>query len=195
MACERVQFSKKTHGDGTGIVRKLDANRKRIPATCASSGQSKRFLAALVLAHAPVQKNCVTLHDAEAAQTFIFFHLRPHWVRAKKVSFSLVFYLRKRGYGWGRNRTADTWIFSPLLCQLSYPAAVAADLATCRGVPTMPQCGCRATPKAFGVGLQKSSSNSDNATRYVSKSYRSWRTTHFLVKWHRVEALIAKVMR
>src|SRR6266567_3907173 len=56
------------------------------------------------------------------AQTFIFFHLRPHWVRAKKVSFSLVFYLRKRGYGWGRNRTADTWIFSPLLCQLSYPA-------------------------------------------------------------------------
>jgi hypothetical protein len=57
MACERVQFSKKTHGDGAGIVRKLDANRKRIPATCrASSGQSKRFLAALVLAHAPVQK-------------------------------------------------------------------------------------------------------------------------------------------
>jgi hypothetical protein len=30
MACERVQFSKKTHGDGAGIVRKLDANRKRI---------------------------------------------------------------------------------------------------------------------------------------------------------------------
>ena len=24
--------------------------------------------------------------------------------------------------GWGRNRTGDTWIFSPLLCQLSYPA-------------------------------------------------------------------------
>jgi hypothetical protein len=24
--------------------------------------------------------------------------------------------------GWGRNRTADTRIFSPLLCQLSYPA-------------------------------------------------------------------------
>lgn len=32
MACERVQFSKETHGDGVGIVRKLDANRKRIPA-------------------------------------------------------------------------------------------------------------------------------------------------------------------
>jgi hypothetical protein len=26
MACERVEFSKKTHGDGAGIVRKLDAN-------------------------------------------------------------------------------------------------------------------------------------------------------------------------
>src|SRR5690242_4846229 len=25
--------------------------------------------------------------------------------------------------GWGRNRTGDTWIFSPLLYQLSYPAA------------------------------------------------------------------------
>ena len=72
MACERVQFSKKTHGDGAGIVRKLDANRKRIPATCASSGQSKRFLAALVLAHAPVQKNCMTLHDAEARPNLHF---------------------------------------------------------------------------------------------------------------------------
>src|SRR5437899_12589136 len=28
------------------------------------------------------------------------------------------------GCGWGRNRTGDTWIFSPLLCQLSYPAFV-----------------------------------------------------------------------
>jgi hypothetical protein len=27
--------------------------------------------------------------------------------------------------GWGRNRTADTWIFSPLLYQLSYPAKCA----------------------------------------------------------------------
>jgi hypothetical protein len=66
MARERVQFSKKTHGDGAGTVRKLDPNRKRIPATRASSGQSKRFLAALVLARAPVQKNCMTLHDAES---------------------------------------------------------------------------------------------------------------------------------
>src|SRR5439155_19488064 len=38
----------------------------------ASSGQSKRFLAALVLAHAPVQKNCMTLHDAEARPNFHF---------------------------------------------------------------------------------------------------------------------------
>src|SRR5439155_24968731 len=29
--------------------------------------------------------------------------------------------------GWGRNRTADTWIFSPLLCRLSYPAVTGAD--------------------------------------------------------------------
>jgi hypothetical protein len=42
----------------------LDANRKRIPAIRASSGRSKRFLGVLVLAHAPVQKNCMTLHDA-----------------------------------------------------------------------------------------------------------------------------------
>src|SRR5438046_9775350 len=30
--------------------------------------------------------------------------------------------------GWGRNRTADTWIFSPLLCQLSYPAVIDVEL-------------------------------------------------------------------
>src|SRR4030095_9100755 len=34
-----------------------------------------------------------------------------------------------KDYGWGRNRTADTWIFSPLLCQLSYPAFANIDLA------------------------------------------------------------------
>src|SRR5438552_16767149 len=53
--------------------------------------------------------------------------------------------------GWGRNRTADTRIFSPLLCQLSYPAATDADLATCLGVPTMQQSNCRASdPLAIG---------------------------------------------
>src|SRR5438067_2385155 len=35
--------------------------------------------------------------------------------------------------GWGRNRTADTWIFSPLLCQLSYPAVIDANLTSRRG--------------------------------------------------------------
>ena len=30
---------------------------------------------------------------------------------------------RGKTNGWGRNRTADTRIFSPLLCQLSYPAS------------------------------------------------------------------------
>jgi hypothetical protein len=35
----------------------------------------------------------------------------------------------KENHGWGRNRTADTWIFSPLLCQLSYPAFANVDLA------------------------------------------------------------------
>src|SRR5437879_11200422 len=40
----------------------------------------------------------------------------------QKRRVSLVFSLCNGGTGWGRNRTADTWIFSPLLCQLSYPA-------------------------------------------------------------------------
>ena len=122
MACERVQFSKKTHGDGAGIVRKLDANRKRIPATCASSGQSKTILAALVLAHAPVQKNCMTLHDAEARPNLHFLSSPATLGESQK---SLVFpriLPMEMGSGWGRNRTGDTWIFSPLLCQLSYPA-------------------------------------------------------------------------
>jgi hypothetical protein len=44
-------------------------------------------------------------------------------------------------------------IFSPLLCRLSYPAAIDVDLASRRGVFTMQQCGCRAIPKAFGAAL------------------------------------------
>ncbi len=48
---------------------------------------------------------------------------------------------RRLRNGWGRNRTADTWIFSPLLCQLSYPAA---------RMVTMQQSICRArAPLAF----------------------------------------------
>jgi hypothetical protein len=42
-------------------------------------------------------------------------------------------------YGWGRNRTGDTWIFSPLLCQLSYPAVIDVDFASRIGVVTMQQ--------------------------------------------------------
>src|SRR5882757_9959560 len=61
--------------------------------------------------------------------------------------------------GWGRNRTADTWIFSPLLCQLSYPA-VMAPIVGRLGVFTMQQCNCRATPKDFGAAAQKNSARS-----------------------------------
>ena len=91
MACERVQFSKKRHGDGAGIVRKLGCNRKRIPAPCASSGQSKRFLAALVLAHAPVQKNCMTLHDAEARSNLHFLSCPATLDESQKSLVLLVF--------------------------------------------------------------------------------------------------------
>jgi hypothetical protein len=47
----------------------------------------------------------------------------------KNAYFHRIFPLKK-GYGWGRNRTADTRIFSPLLCQLSYPAVIV-DLRPC----------------------------------------------------------------
>src|SRR5438552_5768678 len=80
-----------------------------------------------------------------------------------------------RRYGWGRNRTADTRIFSPLLCQLSYPAVTDADLATCLGVPTMQQSNCRASdplaigpvgdapPRGFGVQARLPYKNSANS--------------------------------
>src|SRR3954469_10436114 len=47
------------------------------------------------------------------------FSLRPSFLSF--TSEKSAFY-SKRGSGWGRNRTADTRIFSPLLYQLSYPA-------------------------------------------------------------------------
>ena len=67
MACERFQFSKKTHEDnasfyGVGIVRKSDANPKRIPATYKS-------IKTILLRFGRLRErpeNCVTLHDAEA---------------------------------------------------------------------------------------------------------------------------------
>src|SRR2546425_5061835 len=54
-------------------------------------------------------------------QPRIFFHFRQNRVIAEKCVFIRVLPIKK-GSGWGRNQTADTWIFSPLLCQLSYPA-------------------------------------------------------------------------
>ena len=59
--------------------------------------------------------------------------------------------------GWGRNRTADTWIFSPLLCQLSYPAFANVDLAP------MSRCGSSLKQKT----LKHSTSNIP---------HRSWNT-------------------
>ena len=55
--------------------------------------------------------------DAKLAFSFIFGVFRKHEANCKRKRFAW----QQRG-GWGRNRTADTWIFSPLLCQLSYPA-------------------------------------------------------------------------
>ena len=55
-------------------------------------------------------------HTPRMRCTFAVFGLS----RFQREKWS-VFPLKMR-YGWGRNRTADTRIFSPLLCQLSYPA-------------------------------------------------------------------------
>src|SRR4051794_40409643 len=44
-----------------------------------------------------------------------------------KKNFPLCFSYEPRG-GWGENRTPDTRIFSPLLCQLSYPALARGSL-------------------------------------------------------------------
>jgi hypothetical protein len=64
------------------------------------------------------------LHDTEAGGNLHFLSFHGFSVEApKKAAFSRILPV-KGGSGWGRNRTADTWIFSPLLCQLSYPAFV-----------------------------------------------------------------------
>src|SRR5689334_6729872 len=60
-------------------------------------------------------------HSAFLKSTFSFI-LGGSPSNGKKRRFFLSFYLLKRGSGWGENRTPDTRIFSPLLCQLSYPA-------------------------------------------------------------------------
>ncbi len=50
------------------------------------------------------------------------FHGNRHWPLIARTHTGA---RRQEKGGWGRNRTADTWIFSPLLYQLSYPAAIA----------------------------------------------------------------------
>jgi hypothetical protein len=37
--------------------------------------------------------------------------------------------------GWGRNRTADTRVFSAVLYRLSYPAVIQRLAASARGLP------------------------------------------------------------
>src|SRR5438477_10451580 len=78
MACERVQFSKTTHGDGAGIVRKLDANRKRIPATCASSGRAaKPDRSALAAKYGSAEQYPSRLHQQRALQLEVGTAARP----------------------------------------------------------------------------------------------------------------------
>ena len=64
----------------------------------------------------------MTLHNKLFTEACVFFHFRgfrdSRDFRGKMARFPLL----KMRCGWGRNRTADTRIFSPLLCQLSYPA-------------------------------------------------------------------------
>ena len=103
--------------------------------------------------------NCMTRHDARGSQNRYFISFRPIRVGIENARFPSHFTYGKRGCGWGRNRTADTWIFSPLLCQLSYPAVIDIDLASPRGVSTMPQCDCRATPKALGAVVKNCASD------------------------------------
>ena len=95
----------------------------------------------------------MTLHDAEARPNLHFLSSPATLGESQK---SLVFpriLPLKTGFGWGRNRTADTWIFSPLLCQLSYPA-VTAPIMWRRGVFTMQQSNCRASaPLAAGQAV------------------------------------------
>src|SRR5437773_360263 len=58
--------------------------------------------------------------------------------------------------GWGRNRTADTWIFSPLLCQLSYPA-VELHLVSAPREPSFKQKTPNAQHPTLNVQLGKTS--------------------------------------
>ena len=72
----------------------------------------------------------------------------------------------KNGSGWGRNRTADTWIFSPLLCQLSYPAVIDVVSSSRRGIFTMQQSGI-GQAEGLSTLLCTHSSGNRAATMYV----------------------------
>jgi hypothetical protein len=64
-----------------------------------------------VLSHAPVQKNRMTLHDADARPNLHFLSSPATLGESQK---SLVFpriLPMKMGLWLGRNRTADTWNF------------------------------------------------------------------------------------
>ena len=92
----------------------------------------------------------MTLHDTFDSAKRYFLSFLQVWALYAKSPVLLVHLPLKKRNGWGRNRTADTWIFSPLLCRLSYPA-VMAPIVRRRGVFTMPQCRCRASaPLAAG---------------------------------------------
>src|SRR6266436_5913073 len=125
--------------------------RKRIPATRASSGQSKRFLAALVLAHAPVQKNCMTLHDAEARPNFHFLSSPATLGESQK---NLVFpriLPMKTGLWLGAESNRRHVDFQSTALPTELPSRDRRHLASSRGVFIMQQCDCRATPNAFGL--------------------------------------------
>jgi len=70
---------------------------------------------------------CVTPHDALNSAKPYFLSFQPNLNDHQKEAFCSSVFPLKTKPGWGRNRTGDTWIFSPLLCQLSYPA-----FASCR---------------------------------------------------------------
>ena len=98
MACERVQFSKKTHGNDARIVRKLDANRKRIPATRASSWQSKGFLRG---AGARSRACSEKLHDVEGRPNLHFLSSPATLGESQKSPVFLVFLPVKTGLWLG----------------------------------------------------------------------------------------------
>ena len=129
-----------------GPVRTSKATRNR-----------KSFLANVARSAWGVRSVLASLLFAHGHQVKLYSVLQPYPTFTTKSRigrsngrFGLFLRTQSDG-GWGRNRTADTWIFSPLLCQLSYPAVIDVDLASPRGVFTMQQCDCRASaPLAIG---------------------------------------------